>query len=50
MYLLANVITMIMIPMQQALSPFQLPSIQMRVCVIKFHVARLMNTLMYEYT
>ena len=25
MYLLTNIITMLMIPMQQALSPFQLP-------------------------
>ena len=33
MYLLTNVFTMLMIPMQQALSPFQLPcsEIQMRV-------------------
>ena len=30
MYLLTNVITMLMIPMQQALSPFQLPCSQMR--------------------
>ena len=49
MYLLTNVITMLMIPMQQALSPFQLPCseyIYKCSCVIKFHVARLMNTLM----
>ena len=44
MYLLTNVITMHMIPMQQALSPFQ-PSTQMRMHN-NFHVARLMNTLM----
>ena len=45
MYLLTNFITMLMIPMQQALSPFQLPCSKCS-CVIKFHVARLMNTLM----
>ena len=45
MYLLTNVITIHMIPMQQqALSPFQ-PSTQMRMRN-EFHVARLMNTLM----
>ena len=44
MYLLTNVITMLMIPMQQAFSASMF-RVYKCACVIKFHVARLMNTL-----
>ena len=42
MYLLINVITMLMIPMQQALPPFQLPCSEYTncACVIKFHLGK----------
>ena len=45
MYLLANFITMLMIPIQQALSHFQLEDTNVH-AQLKFHVARLMNTVM----
>ena len=42
MYLLINVITMLMIPMQQALLPFQLPcSEYTNARVIKFHLGKM---------
>ena len=46
MYLLTNFITMLMISMQQALTPFQLPWSEYTNAHAQFHVARLMNTLM----
>ena len=45
MYLLTNVITMLMIPMQQAFSASMF-RVYKCACVTKFHVAQLMNTLM----
>ena len=46
MYLLTNVITMLMIPIQQALHLFRFHvRVYKCACVIKFHVTRLMNTL-----
>ena len=45
MYLLTNVITMLMIPMQQALSASMF-RVYKCACVIKYHMVRLMNTLM----